>query len=135
MSPAQFSLPPMGTLRFQAALPGETVAGYGVFAGNAPIDGTPCSGSLQGNTIISEAGVGLSKPAQHFTVYIDNTQNAASGMRLPITAQDATLNLTLRGNDGGILDWAVVSLPRGITSRNMRISDSRCELPRDSKEA
>ena len=114
MSPAQFSLPPMGTLRFQAALPGGTVAGYGVFAGNAPIDGTALFRSLQGNTIISEAGVGLSKPAQHFTVYIDNTQNAASGYAVANNGgKTATLNLTLRGNDGGILDWAVVSLPPG----------------------
>jgi uncharacterized delta-60 repeat protein len=112
--PVQFDIPPMGTARFQATLPGDTVAGYGVFSGKMLIDGTALFKSLEGDHILSEAGVGLSKPTRNFTVYIDNTDNASSGYAVANSGSTpATLNLTLRNNFGSVREHATITLPPG----------------------
>ncbi len=110
--PVQFNIPPMGTARLQVTLPGDSVAGYGVFSGKMQIDGTALFKSLEGNHILSEAGVGLSKPTRDFTVYIDNADNASSGYAVANSGSTpATLNLTLRNNFGSVRERATITLP------------------------
>ncbi len=113
--PIPLTIPPMGTARIEFALPGATVSGYGLFSGQMKLDGTALFKSLQNNVILSEAGVGPSKPSRDFKVYIDNTSNAASGYALTNTGNGpAHLHLALRGRQGGaVLDEASITLEPG----------------------
>jgi uncharacterized delta-60 repeat protein len=112
--PVQFNIPPMGTARLPVTLPSDTVVGYGVFSGKMQIDGTALFKSIQGNHILSEAGVGLSKPTRDFTVYIDNTDNSSSGYAVANSGNTpATLKLTLRNNFGSVRERATITLPPG----------------------
>lgn len=102
----------MGTARLQVGAAGEVAAGYALFSSNSQVDGTALFQSLQGEKILSEAGVGLSKPARNFTVYIDNTDVAVSGYAVANTGNTpAALDLTLRDNRGMVVDHARISLP------------------------
>jgi hypothetical protein len=112
--PVQFSLPPMGSATFPIQLAGETMSGYGIFSGNVEIDGTALFKSMQNGLVLSEAGVGLSQPTRKFTVYIDNTDNAATGYAVAnLSSSAAVLNLTLREAKGGNLDHTILTLQPG----------------------
>jgi hypothetical protein len=78
---------------------------------------------MNGETIVSEAGVGLSPPLDHFTIYIDNTNNARTGYAISKSREIAEvsalarqqfsasqLSMTLRNKSGQILETQTVPL-------------------------
>ena len=104
----------MGTAQVQVTLPGNTLAGYGVFSGKTHIDGTALFKSIENNHILSEAGVGMSKPTRDFTVYIDNKDNASSGYAVANSGSTpATIEMILRNNFGGIRERTTITLQPG----------------------
>jgi hypothetical protein len=69
---------------------------------------------MNGDTISSEAGVGLSKPASRFTVFIDNTGTANSGYAVAnFGGHPADITMTLRDKTGTAVASKNLSLPAG----------------------
>ncbi len=96
-----FSIPPLGTRRLEAGSGTAITSGYARFLSNVPVNGTALFKTMQGTTVISEAGVGLSKPARKFTVYIDYLGDAISGYAVANSGTlPATLTLVLRDRNG-----------------------------------
>src|SRR5439155_6024921 len=111
------NLAPMGMIRLDATSDGIIASGYGSFKSNEELSGVALFQTVSGNTITSEAGVGPSLPTDHFTVYIDNWNNAHTGyaMANPIRVSDtskavvteftvAQLSATLRDKSGLTLE-------------------------------
>ena len=91
------------------------VSGYAKFQSSSELNGSTLFKVLDGGTIISEAGVGLSKQTRSFIVYIDDLDNAWSGYAIansgPLAAH---LLLTLRDLNGTVVGAPQsVSLPAG----------------------
>jgi hypothetical protein len=105
---------PMGTSRLEASLPGTTTAGYALLGSNLPMGGSALFKVMNGDKVVSEAGVGLSKPTKSFTVYIDNTNNAFSGYAIAnFGTSPANLTLTLRNQAGTRVDSLALTIPAG----------------------
>ncbi len=112
--PELLTIPPMGTVTLPISRSGDTVSGYALLSSTLQVEGTALFKSMHNNLILSEAGVGLSKPTHNFTVYIDNTANAASGYAIAnIGNATATLELVLRDAVGNERDHASISLAAG----------------------
>ena len=113
-SEVNVAIPPSGVMRIEAASQGDTNAGYAKLSSNVAVNGSALFKTLRGTTILSEAGVGLSKPAKSFIVYIDNRNNAISGYAIANSgANPANLILTLRSQDGSTRETQRLSLPPG----------------------
>ncbi len=92
---------PGGTLRLETSSTGDLAAGYAKFASNLGVDGSALFKVVNGDNVVSEAGVGLSKATRSFTVYIDNVNNAYSGYAIAnFGSANANLTLTLRDKTG-----------------------------------
>ena len=112
--PAHFNIKPMGGARLQAALPGDTVAGFARLGSNIPIDGTALFKMVRNDLVVSEAGVGLSKPGKNFMIYIDNLGDALSGYAVAnFGANPAGLTMTLRDASGTTRETKNFNLPAG----------------------
>ena len=112
-----FLIRPMGVASFPVALAGDVTVGYAQLFASLLIDGTALFQAWENNLILSEAAVGLSKPARRFTVYIDNTNGARSGYAVANTGNSAvTLNLTLRDR-GGVIKRSGATPSGGGTAR------------------
>ncbi len=106
------SIAPMGTARLETTVPGNLASGYAKFLSNVPLSGSALFKLLSGGKILSEAGVGLSKPAKSFTVYVDNLNNALSGYAVANAgAIPAILTLTLRDGSGAPRETRQFTLP------------------------
>jgi hypothetical protein len=104
----------MGTVRLDAVLDGPTAAGYAKLLSDVPLSGSAVFKTVSGNTILSEAGVGLSKPAKNFTVYIDNVSDARSGYAVAnYGTAAANITLTLRDKDGSQREVKTIGLGAG----------------------
>jgi hypothetical protein len=117
---------PMGTVRLEAS-GGSLTAGYARLRSAEELQGSALFKALSGDTITSEAGVGFSPPTDHFTIYIDNVNNAQTGYavanpqaegRDPLTSSgflggSAQLTLTLRDKTGAALETRTVPLGPG----------------------
>jgi hypothetical protein len=80
------------------------VSGYVKFQSSSALNGSALFKVLNGSSIVSEAGVGLSKPTTAFTVYVDDVNNAWSGYAIANTGSaDANLTLTLRDQNGNVV--------------------------------
>ncbi len=109
-----FLINPMGTANLQLASTGDVVAGYARIYGSARIDGTALFKSVKDNLVLSEAGVGLSKPTRNFAVYVDDVNNSSSGYAVVNTgAALCNLRLTLRDASGTVLDHRDIPLEPG----------------------
>lgn len=94
-------VPPLGTARLQATGVTDTLAGYARLLSNVPVSGTALFKLMNGERVVSEAGVGLSKPTRRFRLYIDNLNNAYSGYAVANHgSRPAALTLTLRDQNG-----------------------------------
>ncbi len=108
------SIAPMGTSRLETTVSGGTVSGYAKFLSNIPVNGSALFKVISGDKILSEAGVGLSKPTRSFIVYVDNLNNALSGYAVAnFGAAPANLNLTLRDKNGFVVEIKSFSLLPG----------------------
>jgi hypothetical protein len=108
------SVMPSGTIRVESSGPVNTLSGYAQLLSNLPLNGTALFKMVQGSTIRSEAGVGISNPVKTFIVYIDNQNNAESGYAVANTgAATAAMTLTLRAADGSIRSTKTVTLQAG----------------------
>ena len=106
------SIPPMGTARLETAALGGILTGYAKLLSSIPVSGSALFKLLSGDKIITEAGVGLSKPAKSFTIYVDNLNNARSGYAVANTGTaPATLTLTLRDAGGSPRETRQITLP------------------------
>jgi hypothetical protein len=104
----------MGTSRLDTSGSGSTTAGYALLGSNIPMGGSALFKVLNGDKVVSEAGVGLSKPTKSFTVYIDNTNNALSGYAIAnFGTVPANLLLTLRNQAGTKVDSLPLTIPAG----------------------
>ena len=107
---AWLSIPPNGAASRETASTGDLISGYATLLSSIPISGSVLFKTLIGDNIVSEAGVGLSKPTNNFIVYVDNLNGAYSGYAVAnYGPSSANLTLTLRDNTGVIKD--VTSLP------------------------
>ncbi|MBI4472717.1 MAG: NHL repeat-containing protein [Acidobacteria bacterium] len=70
---------PMGIVRLDATSDGNLAVGYARIRATDELNSLAMFRTFSGNTIQSEAGVNLSGLVDHFTIYIDNTNNAQSG--------------------------------------------------------
>lgn len=101
----------------------DVTAGYARVCSGEELNGSAVFQTISGDTVTSEAGVGLSPPSDHFTVYIDNVNNALSGYAVAnpipdcvtspaIIAQKAwgQLTMTLRNKSGVTLETKTLNL-------------------------
>ncbi len=96
-----FAISPGGIARYEASSSGGLVAGYAKLASSIPLSGAALFKTMAGEVIQSEAGVGLSRPATSFLIYIDNSNYGNSGYAIANTGGlPANLTLTLRDNRG-----------------------------------
>ncbi len=96
-----FAIPAGGMVRYEMSAPGDTTAGYATLVSNVPIVGTAMFMTMNGDTIQSEAEVGLSRSTRSFLVYLDDTNNANSGYAVAnYGSTPATLTMTLRDAGG-----------------------------------
>jgi len=108
-------LAPSGTARLETTAAGDTQAGYARLMSNVGVSGTALFKWMNGGEVLSEAGVGLSKPTRRFTVYIDNMNNAFSGYAVANSGSlPANLVLTLRDREG-----------RTVQTKNMQLEPGR----------
>jgi hypothetical protein len=70
------TIPPNGTMRLAASDAGEAVTGYARLRTTATVGGFALVQAMRGNTVTSEAAVPPFDPSDHFTFYIDNTNDA-----------------------------------------------------------
>jgi sugar lactone lactonase YvrE len=116
----------MGTVRLDAMSTEGVTAGYASILSNEELNGVALFQAMNGNSITSEAGVGLSTSTDHFTVYIDNTNDAQTGYAIvnpsrvaeePAIAiaqfSGAQINMTLRDKNGATLETTSFNLGRG----------------------
>ncbi len=95
---------PGGMTRLDATLQGDTTAGYASLLSNVAVTGSAIFKVMNGNKVLSEAGVSLSKPTRNFTIYIDNLKNAWSGYAIAnYGASGANVMLTLRDKNGTVI--------------------------------
>ncbi|MBZ5500091.1 MAG: lamin tail domain-containing protein [Acidobacteriia bacterium] len=97
---------PGGTTRLETSIPypGDTLQGYARLLSNLPLNGSALFKLMSGNSVVSEAGVGLSKPTRSFTIYIDNLNDAYSGYAIAnYGTAVAHLTLTLRDKFGNVI--------------------------------
>lgn len=118
---------PMGMVRLDATSDGNVAAGYARIRTSDELNSLVMFRTLNGSTIQSEAGVSLSPLIDHFTIYIDNTNNAQSGYAIVNPAVEGIqpppapgivggwVNLTakLRDKTGALLDTKVLNIPPG----------------------
>jgi hypothetical protein len=105
------SIPPWGTGRIDADSADSVASGYALVSSSLPLNGTAIFKSLNGDTIVSEAGVGLSRPVRSFTIYIDNQSDALSGYAVAnFGTEPAHLTLHLRDESGTTLETKDLSL-------------------------
>ncbi len=112
--PVPFLLNSRGILSLQAVLSGDAISGYARLAGGQQFVGSALIRAMHGDVILSEAATGLRRPARHFTVYVDNSDDADSGYAIanPSDAQ-ATVSLILRDREGVVKDMAAIDLLPG----------------------
>ncbi len=111
---AWLSISPGGVTNRTAAGSSDLIAGYAALLSSIPVDGSALFQTTAEDTVLSEAGVGLAKPARNFTVYLDNLNNALSGYAVAnYGAADANLTLTLRDGRGILRDAQNLSLAPG----------------------
>jgi sugar lactone lactonase YvrE len=122
------TIPAMGVMRLDATSAAALSAGYArLHSDEAAVHGIALYQAMSGNVIASEAGVGLSDPTFHFTVYIDNTNGAQTGYAMVNPKPEGieppatngipggwrTLTLTLRDKIGTVLGKQSVTLAPG----------------------
>ena len=96
-----FGIPPGGTARYEVSTSGITISGYAKFASSVPVGGTALFRTTIGDVVLSEAGVGSSKPGRSFLIYIDNTNDGNSGYAIANPGSvPANVTATLRDNGG-----------------------------------
>jgi hypothetical protein len=96
---------PLGSVRLDTRDAPTTITGYAQLRSRLPSGGSALFQMLAGDRIASEAGVGVSKPAANFRIYIDNRNSAISGYAIANPGSStATISLTLRGQNGSKLD-------------------------------
>jgi len=109
-----FAIPAGGLARYEASASGDTASGYAKLLSSVPVTGTALFKTMNNDAIQSEAGVGLSKPARSFFVYVDNTSSANSGYAVAnYGSTPANITLTLRDANGAQKDTATISLNPG----------------------
>lgn len=111
-----FSLvvPPLGTVRLATGGTDTIQAGFAKLLSNVGIGGTALFRVFNGSSVLSQAGVGLSKPTKRFKVYIDNTNNAFSGYAVAnFGSREAVVTLTLRDRNGSPLQTRSIALAAG----------------------
>ncbi|MBM3789712.1 MAG: hypothetical protein FJW35_05110 [Acidobacteria bacterium] len=114
MSSTSLVVPPSGTVRLEAAGTETTLAGYAKLLSNTGVGGTALFKLVQGDRILTEAGVGLSRPTRRFRVYIDNTNNAFSGYAVAnFGTREAVVTLTLRDRNGQAVQTKSARMPAG----------------------
>ncbi len=92
----------------------DLISGYAALLSNIPMEGNALLQTATEEEVLSEAGVGLAKPARSFTVYIDNLGNAQSGYAVANYGPLGTnLTLTLRDNQGNVKDIRQLTLGAG----------------------
>jgi hypothetical protein len=113
---------PMGMIRLDATSIDNVTTGYARLRSANELSGTALFQTLNGDTITSEAGVGLSGPVDHFTIYVDNLNGAQSGYAVanpyPDWAPEAVRNMkgwsqltmTLRDKNGNVLEIKTVNI-------------------------
>jgi hypothetical protein len=108
------SIPPWGSARIDAGSTDSVASGYATVQSNLPLTGSAIFKFVNGDAIVSEAGVGLSGPARRFTIYIDNRNGALSGYAIAnFGLEPANLTLNLRGENGTTLETRGLLLEGG----------------------
>jgi hypothetical protein len=108
------SVPPLGIASFAATAGSRTTAGYAVFSSSVPLGGSALLKTISGSAVLSEAGVGFSRPTKAFTVYVSDLDAAVSGYAVAnFGPAPASLILKLRDAEGNIRDTKTVLLGAG----------------------
>ncbi len=104
-------LPGLGSARLRSGSRDNTLTGYARLLTTSPGGGGVLFRKITGDRVSSEAGVGASKAARSFRIYVDNTGDAFSGYAVanPGTIP-ANVRLTLRRSDG-----SAFGAPRSLT--------------------
>jgi hypothetical protein len=104
-------LPALGTVRLESEARETTQSGYARLLSSNPGSGSVLFRRMNGDRVVSEAGVGVSKASTSFRIYIDNTNNAFSGYALANPGgASANVRVTLRKPDG-----SAAGSPQSIT--------------------
>ncbi len=103
----QFVLAPGATTRLETTAPSSPApgtSGYAKFQSSAPVSGSALFKVMNGSRVLSEAGVGLSRPTRKFTVYIDDQNDARSGYAIANSGlSTANVTLALRDRNGNVI--------------------------------
>jgi hypothetical protein len=91
----------LGTARLESDTPETTLTGYARLLSAVAGNGSVLFRRVDGNRVLSEAGVGAARPSKSFRIYIDNSNSAYSGYAIanPGSAT-ANVSLKLRRTDG-----------------------------------
>ena len=113
---------PMGTSRFEVTSTTATPNSYARMTSTDDVDTVALLRTHRGTAIASQAGVRLSAPTRHFTVYIDQTNGASTGYTIVNGASQgagvlltghAQVRLILRNKSGNVVDGRTVNLGPG----------------------
>jgi hypothetical protein len=111
---ADRTIAPLGTLHLTVTSTGAKATGFAKLQSGDALNGIALLQTLTGSTVVSEAGVRLSQSAKHFTVYVDNMNNARTGYTLTnFSTSGAQFDMTLRDKNGATLETAKVTLGQG----------------------
>ncbi len=113
-SSLNFAIAPWGAARIETRSDGNVVSGYAKLLSGLPLGGSAVFKTMNGETVLSEAGVALSKPSANFTVYVDNVGTANSGYALANAGSTpADITMTLRNSAGTVAGSKTISIPPG----------------------
>lgn len=105
---------PMGTFRLDATSADSLTTGYARFLASDELSGVALVQTMLGATVTSMAGLAFSSPTDHFTIYVDNTNNARTAYTIVNALPEGTglgagggmagLTATLRNKAGQTLE-------------------------------